>query len=553
MDSIKLLKTWCDGLIARQTENAFDKQMNGGFLCPACKSIHGRGDNAIYPFYCAFSLTRDEKYRKAARLCFDFHQNYICSDGGVFNDGTVTWKGITVFSAISYLKTLINFKEYVENLNEFEERTKIFCKWVYENLDENYGSNINYQCAAALCMALAGEYFKNEAYICRAEKLLAYGMEHFTQNGLLYGEAQPHNTKSKKGCVAIDIGYNVEESVPALSEAAVVLKDRAAQDFFANVLLKQLDFMLPDGAWDNSFTCRNYKWTYYGSRTSDGCAGVYAMYSGYNPAFLEAAKRNLALMEKCTFSGLLAGGPEYQKAGEKTCVHHTFTHAVALTDFIVLNTEEKNCSAPMDDFSDRVKYYPELDSYKVYKNGFLADFSCYDINRNSMTGGVGFARGGSMTLLYHKEKGLISLASLFAYPPLAEPTNQQLSLNCENIASLTPRAQTVKNGVIFSTALYNDAAVSVQENKVIANTAFSDIKGNVIEDVTIEYTFNEKSVGIAVIGTNYDFVFPLIGNADISSGNEYEKKKIFSFVGGFIAEKYTFKSKGGRVEITIEI
>ena len=553
MEKEKLLTQWCDSLIKRQLTDLYDEDLKGGFLCPACKTVHGRGDNAIYPFYYLYSKTKDEKYKNAADLCFEFQKNYICSDGGVYNDGTTTWKGITVFSAISYLKTLINFEKYIDNLEAFRERCLLLCRWVYKNLDKNFPSNINYQCAAALCMALAGEYFKNNDYILRAKEGLSYGMAHFTENGILYGEAQPHDTKSKKGCVAIDIGYNVEESVPALAEAAIILKDKKAQDFFADVLLKQLDFMLPDGAWDNSFTCRNYKWTYYGSRTSDGCAGVYMMYGAHNPVFVNAADRNLDLMQKCTVDGLLAGGRYYKEGKEKPCVHHTFTHAVALTDALLYDTADSKIETPIDDFSDRVKYYPELDSFKVYKNGFLADFSSYDINRGCMTGGGAYARGGSMTLLYHKDKGLISAASVFAYPPLAEPTNQQLSLKGDLIANLTPRAEIEKQGQIYATCLDNDATVSVTEKGVCVNSAFCNIKGERLDDVNIEYSFLSDAVKVKLSGKDFRYVFPLINEAQIISKNKFSKRKIFSLIGGFSAEEYTFESDDGTVEIMIKI
>ena len=74
MKNEKLLKIWCDSLIKRQIKTAYDKNMIGGFLCPACKTIHGRGDNAIYPFYYMYSVTKNEKYKKAAQRCFDFQK-----------------------------------------------------------------------------------------------------------------------------------------------------------------------------------------------------------------------------------------------------------------------------------------------------------------------------------------------------------------------------------------------------------------------------------------------------------------------------------------------
>ena len=59
MEKEKLLTQWCDSLIKRQLTDLYDEDLKGGFLCPACKTVHGRGDNAIYPFYYLYSKTKD--------------------------------------------------------------------------------------------------------------------------------------------------------------------------------------------------------------------------------------------------------------------------------------------------------------------------------------------------------------------------------------------------------------------------------------------------------------------------------------------------------------
>ena len=548
-----LLKAWCDGLIERQIVDAYDKNMNGGFLCPACKTVHGRGDNAIYAFYYMFDRTGEEKYRKAAELCFDFQENFICDDGGLYNDANVTWKAITVFSAISYLKTLENFSEHIRDKEKFEKRTLNMVNWVYNNLTLNFYSNINYQCATSLCMALAGKYFSCSNFTKRAEEILLYCVNNFTENGILYGEGHPHNITSKKGCKAIDIGYNVEESVPALAECAVVLNDKNKIKFFADVLKKQLIFMLPDGAWDNSFTCRNYKWTYFGSRTSDGAAGIYMLYSKYDKCFEAAAKRNLDLMGKCTFDGLLYGGPHYKKAGEMPCVHHTFTHVIALTDALLLGLSEADGEIPSDDFTPYVKYFPELDSYKICSGNFIADFSGYDINRNLFMGGTAYATGGALSLLYHKEKGIITASSIFSYR-LAESNNQQLPLNLERHSNLTPRAEIIKDGTVYATCLDDAAVVEIKGDLIKVKTLFASLKNDKLNEAILTYTFNENGVKISVESdTEFNYILPIIADCKVVSDNEYELKEIFNLVPGFTATQCTFKSFKNKVEIEIRV
>ena len=55
-------------------------------------------------------------------------------------------------------------------------------------------------------------------------------------------------------------------------------KPMTTEELFDKIkgILQEKD-KLPDGAWDNSFGTRNYKWSYRGSRTSDGCAAGYGL------------------------------------------------------------------------------------------------------------------------------------------------------------------------------------------------------------------------------------------------------------------------------------
>ena len=93
--------------------------------------------------------------------------------------------------------------------------------WLYHELTEDAPTNINYTATNAAALALTGKYFDNEAYIAQAEHLAAYALEHITPNGLLYGEGKPRDVVTPRGCRAIDIGYNVEESIPSLVKYAV--------------------------------------------------------------------------------------------------------------------------------------------------------------------------------------------------------------------------------------------------------------------------------------------------------------------------------------------
>jgi hypothetical protein len=70
----EILFTWCDALIKCQLKDTGNPAFDGGILCPACKIMHGRCDNAILPFMYLYKMTGDRKYYEAATSLFKWHE-----------------------------------------------------------------------------------------------------------------------------------------------------------------------------------------------------------------------------------------------------------------------------------------------------------------------------------------------------------------------------------------------------------------------------------------------------------------------------------------------
>ena len=561
---VSLLKSWCDGLIEYQIKELADSTLNGAFVCPACKNTHGRCDNAMFPMMYMFNETQDEKYRTCAFGVFDWQKNVLLRDYSVYNDGNNEWRGITVFSAIGYLKTLINFKEQLGNrAAEVEKRCKSMCEWLLKNLTVNFVCNINYIAANSGAMALAWQYFGNEKYRKISEDLLNYCLEFITENGLLFGEMFPRNSVSRRGCTAVDIGYNVEESVPALLDAALILGDEEKIAKVQKLLTAQLDFMLPDGAWDNSFGCRNYKWTYWGSRTSDGAAAAYYRMKDRDPQFETAALRNIDLLERCTHDGLLYGGPDYYKWGERACVHHTFCHALGLADALVLGIKPKDNGGelPLDKPCCSIKYYPEIATYRINSGDLIADITAYDFGENSFVAGRGHATGGTMSLLFSRKYGVVAAASLSFYRT-AEPLNQQLTLNLEQHAPLTFRIECSDESGIYTSALDTTAELTARKNEsvitVTAQGTLTNLEGRkkTGAEYILKYTFESDCVTIDAELASADkgcvFIAPLIGDAaKITTASRDKTREIFNLVPGFIATEHSMCFENGKLSFKL--
>lgn len=555
----KLLKEYCDALVSLQ-DGGEDTAFKGGIYCRACKNIHGRCPDAVYGFIVAAKLFDDEKYLRAAKDVFYYGENMLCDDGGMYNDAQTTWRYTTTFHQTAVIEALRSGAEILDEKTkkDFEKRAEKMAAWLYENLDEKSPANINYATTNGLALALSGNYFSEQKYLDRAKRLIDYATEHILKNGLLYGESKPHDKISEKGCRAVDIGYNVEESVPALVKYAFEVGDEDLKERLVKVVRAHLEFMFPDGGWDNSFGNRNNKWTYWGSRTSDGCAPMFLLLADKDPSFAEAAYRNAEMLCKCSADGFLYGGPHYYKRGEHACTHHTFEHVNSLA-FVLEHTDEKYLNPVRtvipSDGKDFCRYYPEVRTFKLSKGDYLATITDYDFDVFFS----GHATGGTLTALYNKKIGPMIMGSVTDYV-LVEPTNMQQVRDRQNHRSLLPRLVKTLGGKEYSSTFYPKASVTEKNiaggYSVLAKTGLSDNQGKELEGVTpkIEYALTENGLDITAVGAKgLKFILPLIsGEVKALIGEEEKTSEIFFLTGGFIAKEHTIlPDKDGNIRIFI--
>src|SRR5439155_12202788 len=135
----------------------------------------------------------------------------------------------------------------------------------------------------------------------------------------------------------------------------------------------------------------NYKWTYWGSRTSDGCQTAYALLADRDPAFATAALRNTQLLRACTRDGLLHGGPHFAGRRVPPCVHHTFCHAKALATVLDHPQPRAVHAGPLPrESAAGVRRVPDLDLVLVARGPWRATVSGYDwLYKKGISSGMG--------------------------------------------------------------------------------------------------------------------------------------------------------------------
>lgn len=553
---LNILREWCDKLIELQITGKFQPELYGGILCPSCGRIHGRCSDAMYPMLYLHKITGEKKYKDSAVRLFAWSDNMYHKEGFFYNDTNSSWRGITVFSAAQMGECLLDFGQYLtdEEYRKIRIRFEKCAEYLREHIEEIAG-NINYPITCAYTMAVAHAVTGGEKYSIKAKELAHRMKRYFTEDGLLYGEGHDRQEVSPKGCRPVDIGYNVEESLPALLQYSLMEQDEEIYELTVNAMRTHMEFMLPDGAWDNSFGTRNYKWSYWGSRTSDGCLCGYGLVD--DPVFREVARRNTMLLKQCTSHGLLYGGPMYESAGEPPCVHHTFCHAKAFA--LLLEKAEPEQLEKLNNFNERVflpsdlregvRFFPSVQVLLLGKGDWRATITGYDVEYCKW----GHPSGGAVSLLWHRKYGSVLVGTMGEYE-LVEPNNMQL-LRKRMPACLTPRIECDRNGKVYRSCYDKAAGISWQETDtaiivtVIGRMTASDTSQG--GTFVIKYVLSEDTF---VIEADCDeeesrLIIPIV------SWEGKQEELEFSPVGGMLTVKNVYpmtKAKTFRCKIHVE-
>ncbi|TXG39502.1 hypothetical protein [Seonamhaeicola maritimus] len=522
-----LLKDWCDGMIKVQINNPSNLEEHGALGCPSCEHIHGRCMDAVYPFLYMADVSGEEKYIEAAKLVMTWAENNVSQENGAWTvvPNPKSWKGITIFGAIALAEALHYHGHVIDEKTReaWTDRLARAGQYIHDTFTIDF-TNINYGATAIYGLSLIGSFLNNEAFKAKSKELAEGVKSYFTQeNHFLFGECKKSSSKlSEKGLHGVDLGYNVEESLNSIVMYALKERDEELLELVTKSLNSHLEFMLPDGAWDNSWGNRMYKWSYWGSRTCDGSQPAYGMMAHINPAFGTAAYKNTELLQQCTADGLIHGGPHYISAGIKPCVHHTFAHAKPLAAMLDhwehLPEINKNTALPRVT-ADGVKYFKDLNVSLFARGDWRGTVSAYDAEYHYKYD-FRQATGGALGVLYHNRVGLLCAASMAVYH-MVEVYNQQPQPG-EDIA-LTPRIETFKDNVwytnLFDLTADVESADTKGEIKLLSNVKLKNEAREVVVDTASEFellyscSVEEMKIQVKtnqIISQATAFVLPLI-------------------------------------------
>nr|WP_319509526.1 hypothetical protein [uncultured Draconibacterium sp.] len=538
-----LLTDWCNGMIKNQIIEPGNTERHGALGCPSCDHIHGRCMDAVYPFLYMADATGDKKYLDAAILVMEWAENNVSQADGSWTviPNPKSWKGISVFGAIALGEALHYHGNILDEAlrEKWTKRLRKVADYILDKFSIDF-TNVNYGFTAVYGMHLFGKVLHEPKYTARSKELAKDVKNFFTKpNTLLWGEAKPIDKKSAKGLPGVDLGYNVEESLNSVVLYALEENDSELLELLEKALASHAEFMLPDGAWDNTWGTRHNKWSYWGSRTTDGCQMGYGMMADRNPAFGRVAYQSTQLLKECTADGLIHGGPHYISHGIPPCIHHTFAHAKPLAG--ILDAGKK---LPKIDIKRALpcetayglKEFPEISTWLVSNKSWRGTVTSYDMLYHK-TKPVQQATGGALAVLYHKKAGLLFAASMAKYI-IVEPNNQQY-YDGEEFA-LTPRIEVKENNQWY-TNLYD------LEAKVNCSESDNEIRFEV--ETQIQNENREKLAGAGSnFQLNYNFTNDIVEiRAQASKGNTKEATLVLP-VASINSEKVV-QSSPNKIEI----
>lgn len=512
IESERLLTEWMDTFLTYQCAN-LHPALNGGVWCPACARIHGRIGDAVLPLMYLADKTRNDKYLLGAKRLMAWMENVHRPDGSWMNDVHVSdWNGTTVFAAIALYEALHYHGHLLDDStrNHWKQRLLeagefvVANPFIYSRKREGMRNmNINYSASATYALYAIGEMCNRPDFKEEARQIAVDLRSYFTENDFfLYGEGPNIQSKTKNGCRPIDLLYNVEESLPNMAYYALMAKDTELLALIDRSMVTHLEFMLPDGAWDNSWGTRSFKWTYWGGRTSDGFMGGYYAMAARHPEYMEAIRRNVQLLKKATSDGLLHGGMHYRASAIPPCIHHTFGHAKALASFLEQPPLNLNSSKELPrDTAYGMKYFRDIHTWLISQGPWRATFTGYDAEYKVK--GT-HPMGGALSMLWHAQAGPVFAATTNKYQLIEAPNMQSNSR--KYLIGGTPRVEFIQNGVIYSNLddLNTDIICHIEKDgyRFEVNTHLVDIdqkaplKGEI--PVVIDYTYTPQGIGINV-------------------------------------------------------
>lgn len=480
---------------------------------------HSRAAEAVYPLAVAYKHTQDERYRTAAILLGNWLVGIQQDDGSWGEDwpGHDGWNGTTADQLISLAGAL---EMLLDDLGESEQRA--WDQSISKAADfsvERFSpgsSNINYIPTAAVGLVLAHRAVETpqDAWLEKAEFLMDHIASQINEDNLIVGEGK-----------GVDLGYNIAQSIGFIAWYGILQESPDTVDLAASLLRTHMVFMYPNGAIDNSWGTRSFKWTLEsGTKTAPGVHFTFGLLADKDPSIHRGALLALDWLQNHALDAenrVVYGPHAYLHDNSNPPSNYsTFARAQSIATAIEYGPPVTEVAPIPAEQHNWIRFFPTTGTAVLRTARVMATVSAYENNlRYPLETAV---RGGSATAVWfdgYGPDGFLQVSSQTEYQRIE---NKHMPDGIDPLP-LTPRIETT--GSPYHVNLFDPgASLSVAEFnssfEVESSGALRDDEGNVGSSFTWTHTFTKDRFSKTVelgSATNVQIVEPFVDNP----GNSY--------------------------------
>jgi hypothetical protein len=404
----------------------------------------------MYPFAVAYKYGHDVKYATAAVRLGNWLVGLQNAAGAWIEEwpATTGWDGTSADQLISLAGAYAILGARLspaENAAWSGAITKC-ADWIVANFPKG---NINYSPTGAVALVVASGAIASPkpTWLAKAQSLMDMTLQSVNADGFITGEG-----------MGVDLGYNIAQSIGMIAMYGKLLPSAMHVDRAAELMKSHVYFMYPNGAIDNSWGTRSFKWTLEsGTKTAPGIFFSFALLADKDPSFFRAAGLALSFLRNHALDdqGWIAYGPNASThpSSHPPSNYATFARAQSLAVAVELGAIATTPGTVPADAKNWFHFFPTIATGVARTDKIMATVTAYGADatypRESM------ARGGSVSALWFEgygSTGFMQVSSPTVYArtePLHMPIEQTL-------LPLTPRVETI-SGTYYANVLDDQA------------------------------------------------------------------------------------------------
>jgi hypothetical protein len=414
---LEVLKLLADQLVSTQITDPGDPDYGAlvsASTNPQPHPRHSRAAEAVYPFAVMYKHTRDEHYRTAAILLGNWLVGIQQDDGAWGEDwpGHDGWNGTTADQLISLAGALALLRPELggDVAAAWEDAVSKAADFCLERFPGT--SNINYTPTAAVGLMLAHRAVASPRAIWleKADSLITHVTAQVNEDNFITGEGK-----------GVDLGYNIAQTIGFIAWYGILTNSPETVDLAASLAKTHLYFMYPNGAIDNSWGTRSFKWNLEsGTKTAPGVHFTFGLLADRDPGIARAARLALDWLENHALDGanrVVYGPHAYLHANSNPPSNYgTFARAQSIATAVEYGRVATESALIPAERRNWVRYFPTIETAVLRTERVMATLSAYENNlRYPLETAV---RGGSATVVWlegYGPDGFLQLSSQTVY------------------------------------------------------------------------------------------------------------------------------------------